>query len=45
MNIKIKLSLKGNVSHFSKKEGDIVSIPLEDYIKGVVAAEIGNALQ
>jgi len=43
VNIKIKLSLKGNVSHFSKKEGDIVSIPLEDYIKGVVAAEIGNA--
>lgn len=43
MTIKVKLSLKGNLTHFGKAAGDIVTIPLEDYVKGVVAAEISNA--
>lgn len=43
MNIKVKLNLKGNLQHYGKSAGDIVTIPLEDYVKGVVAAEIGNS--
>ena len=43
MNIKVKLSLKGNLTHFGRKAGDIVTVPFEDYIKAVVASEAGNA--
>ena len=43
MNIKVKLSLKGNLTHFGKNAGDIVTVPFEDYIKAVVASEVGNA--
>lgn len=43
MTIKVKLSLKGNQTRFGKPEGSIVTVPFEDYLKGVVAAEISNA--
>lgn len=43
MNIKVKLTLKGNQQHFGKHAGEVVEIPFEDYLKGVVAAEIANA--
>lgn len=43
MNIKVKLSLAGNLKHFGKSAGDIVTVPFEDYIKAVVASEVGNA--
>ena len=43
MNIKVKLSLAGNIKHFGKQAGDIVTVPFEDYIKAVVASEVGNA--
>lgn len=43
VNIKVKLSLKGNLQYFNREAGDIVEIPFEDYLKGVVSAEVGNA--
>lgn len=43
MNIKVRLSLKGNLQHFGRAKGDVVEIPFENYLKGVVAAEISNA--
>lgn len=43
MNIKVRLSLKGNLQHYGKADGDVVEILLEDYVKGVVASEISNA--
>jgi hypothetical protein len=43
VNIKVKLSLKGNLTHFGKKAGDVVTVPFEDYIKAVVSSEISNA--
>jgi len=43
MTIKVKLCLLGNLQHYGKQTGDTQIIPFEDYVKGVVAAEIGNA--
>lgn len=43
MNIKVKLTLKGNQQYLGQQAGAVVTIPFEDYVKGVVAAEIGNA--
>lgn len=43
MIIKVKLSLAGNMKHFGQPADAVVTIPFEDYIKGVVAAEVGNA--
>lgn len=43
MTIKVRLTLKGNQQHFGKPANAVVDIPLEDYIKGVVAAEVGSA--
>lgn len=43
MEIRVRLGLAGNVNHFGRQKGDVVTIPFEDYVKGVVAAEIGNS--
>jgi len=43
LDIKVKLSLAGNLQHYGKQSGDVISLDLEDYVKGVVAAEISNA--
>lgn len=43
MTIKVRLTLKGNQQHFGQPENAIVTLPFESYIKGVVAAEVGNA--
>ena len=37
VNIKVKLSLKGNLQYFNGESGDIVEIPFEDYLKGIDA--------
>lgn len=42
MRIKVRLTLLGNQQYFGKLPDEIVEIPFEDYIKGVVAAEVGN---
>lgn len=43
MTIKVKLTLKGNQQQFGQPANTIVTLPFEDYLKGVVAAEIGNS--
>lgn len=40
MEIKVKLSIKRNIEFYGKSE---ITIDLEDYLVGCVAAEIGNA--
>ena len=40
MNIKIKLSREENISYYKANE---IDIDLEEYLKGVVPSEIGNA--
>lgn len=40
MEIKVKLSIKRNIEFYGKSE---ITINLEDYLVGCVAAEIGNA--
>lgn len=40
MDIKIKLSREENIKHYGAIE---ITIDLEDYLLGVVPAEIGNA--
>ena len=42
MNIKIKLTREENASYYNKKIGDVVEIPFETYLCGVVASEIGT---
>lgn len=39
--IKVKLTKKENASYYHKQIGDVVEIPFEEYLCGVVAAEIG----
>ena len=40
MIIKVKLSREENISHYGASE---IEIDIEDYLKGVVPSEIGNA--
>lgn len=41
--MKVKLTRASNAAYYKVAENDIVDIPLEDYLRGVVASEIGNA--
>jgi len=43
MLIKVKIETSGNMSYYDCAKGTIKEIELEDYIKCVVASEIGNA--
>ena len=43
MLIKVKIETSGNMSFYGCAKGTIKEIELEDYIKCVVASEIGNA--
>lgn len=43
MTIQVKLTRSENAEYFGMSVGDTVEIPLEDYVFGVVASEIGNA--
>ena len=40
MNVKVKLPREENISYFNATE---IEIDLEEYLKGVVPSEIGNA--
>ena len=40
MNIKIQLTREENISYYNK---EIIIIDIEEYLKGVVPSEIGNA--
>lgn len=42
MNIKVKLTRATNAAHYHVSKGDVVTIPFETYLLGVVPAEIGN---
>ena len=42
MKIKVKITTSGNMKYYGCKKGTIIEIELEDYIKCVVASEIGN---
>lgn len=42
-NIKIRLTRQQNAAHYGVSVGDVVEIPLSDYLCGVVPAEIGSA--
>ena len=43
MKIKVKITTNENMKYFNCEKGTIQEIELEDYIKCVVASEIGNA--
>lgn len=43
MTIKVKITRAENAVHFKKGIGDVVTVPLEEYVAAVVASEIGNA--
>ena len=43
MKIKVKITTASNMKYFNCEKGTIKEIELEDYIKCVVASEIGNA--
>lgn len=43
--INIKLTKQENADFFKKKIGDIISLPTEEYLLGVVPAEIGTELR
>ena len=43
MKIKVKLTGSRNAAYYSVAVGDVAEIELEEYLHGVVAAEIGNA--
>jgi SpoIID/LytB domain protein len=43
MKIKVKITLAGNMKYYNCPKDTIKEIELEDYIKCVVASEIGNA--
>lgn len=42
-SILVRLTRQENATHYGVSVGDSVSVPLEDYVAGVVASEIGNA--
>lgn len=41
--IGVKITRQENASHYGMAVGDVVRVPLEDYVAGVVASEVGNA--
>ena len=41
MNVKVKLSRTENINYYHK---NVIEIDMEEYLKGVVPSEIGNAL-
>lgn len=43
MKIKVKITTATNIKYYGCASGTIKEIELEDYIKCVVASEIGNA--
>lgn len=43
MNIKVKLTCAANAAHYHVSKGDVVTIPFEQYLLGVIPSEIGNA--
>lgn len=43
MTIKVKLTDERNAAFYSVAVGSVVELELEEYLRGVVAAEIGNA--
>lgn len=43
MKIKVKITTSGNMKYYGCASGTIKEIELEDYVKCVVASEIGNA--
>lgn len=43
MRIKVKLTMAGNYNRYGVARGSVQDFDFEDYIKGVVAAEISNA--
>lgn len=42
MHITIRLTRQENAGYFGVRVGDTVSVPLEEYVAGVVASEVGN---
>jgi peptidoglycan hydrolase-like amidase len=40
MNIKVHLTREENINHYNATE---IEIDIEEYLKGVVPAEVGNA--
>lgn len=43
MKIKVKITTAANMKYYNCAKGAIKEIELEDYVKCVVASEIGNA--
>ena len=43
MKIKVKITTASNMKYFNCAKGTIKEIELEDYVRCVVASEIGNA--
>ena len=43
MKIKVKITTNENIKYYGCEKGTIKEIELEDYIKCVVASEMGNA--
>lgn len=43
MKIKVKISTSSNMKYFGVSSGSIVEVEFEDYVRCVVASEIGNA--
>lgn len=41
--IRVQITKKDNAKHFNASVGDIVELSFKEYLKGVVASEIGNA--
>jgi peptidoglycan hydrolase-like amidase len=43
MKIKVKVTTPSNMKHFGCASGSIVEVEFEDYVRCVVASEIGKA--
>ena len=43
LKIKVKITTAGNMKFYDCKKDTIIEIELEDYVKCVVASEIGNS--
>ena len=43
MKIKVKITTSSNMKFFNVPSGSIVEVEFEDYVRCVVASEIGNA--
>lgn len=41
--IQVRLTRQENATYYGAQVGDTVAVPLEDYVAGVVASEIGNS--